>query len=1065
MRLSAITSTKLQITLSQAVDAVAAANFTIPGVTVNSATFRDEAKTVVTLGVTGAVAKQDYTLTATGLQINAKVQPDAQKSFTMPEISALYAPELSFGEGIDKLKADGASSTLVTYKLKDAEGTVISDVEDLEVAFTTTFGSFGEQRVAVQNGVATVMLTSEFLTVDRTAQLTATVVNAADESLIGLEAKASILMTPNPEAGGEETVGASMTDAEANQSDRVIVYFNKDVDVNDYLNATTGAIDPAKATVVVRKDAISIGTGTAVTVRGLLPVAGNSKALQILLNVEAATTNALTDNSDVWVQFVDRTQTVSVDRSLTFKNTDIRKPSMLSVTNEGLRKLVITFSEAVIKDNGNPADTSGTKDATVLGNWSIDGILLTNTAKWGAATITVGTFDLAKGEDKRNLVTIELGQGKYFASGNHSVQAANIGDWAMLTDNNNIMNTQTLDFVIPVDNDAPAATVEVQSPEQWLVTYNKDVTETATDFAKALQFQGYNATTSLWVNGYTGGVLSVNSIATAPNVADGNLDIVVTKIDGNKFLIETDLDWTVVHNTASTNKNYYNFSYRLHIPANTVTNGANGKKNAEQSLSLAGALAAPDVTSPQIDKIEKTAGSLAGSSYDVTMTEPVKLGVANAEGTSLAQGQPNIPVPTAEFIKSDNSLTIPGTVATTFSDDYDKVLTVTPNYPVNANVLPAGDWTLVIRSISDDYGNTAASVTKDFTVEGSAPVVSDFDVLWAFADVDKNWKVEDVDSTDDDGAVNGIQNGAVMAEDDDADYDYVVVKFNKTIATSGDFKNVTKTSNYTFNGQPLPTGTQILANIEGYDDLDSTIDSITIRLPQGTLQGKNAPHNLNISRNIESAEGEQIGANGGEITLAYDNYDDWNVDMANDIAADLAAKASADLAATAAATAVGTPNVANITAFVTAYNAAKATVDGLPAESLVKAQYDAYLDTLLTEVAEASDAPFMVSAKAVAADKVEITYSKNIANNTPTVTQLVFDIDGSGGTGPDTTTAITISGNRVTITLNTGGLTAGNAYATATIIYTEAATPIISTETPANNALDTQVLTGVVSGF
>jgi hypothetical protein len=148
---------------------------------------------------------------------------------------ATFAPKLTYADEDGILKADGASSTLVTFTLKDSLGNTITDAEDVEVAFTTTFGNFGETRVTVQNGVATVILTSEFLTTNHTATLRGEVVEAADADYIGLVAEAKIIMSPNPDEIDSETLGASMTGAEASQADRVILYFNKPVDVTDYL--------------------------------------------------------------------------------------------------------------------------------------------------------------------------------------------------------------------------------------------------------------------------------------------------------------------------------------------------------------------------------------------------------------------------------------------------------------------------------------------------------------------------------------------------------------------------------------------------------------------------------------------------------------------------------------------------------------------------------------------------------------------------------------------------------------------------------------------------------------
>ena len=833
----------------------------------------------------------------------------------MPNVAALYSPVISTTKAI--LKADGGDTTLVTFELKDAEGNLLENAEDVEIAFTTTFGSFAENRVSVQNGKATVLLTSEFLTQNRVANLRGLVVEAADSSLIGLKAEKDLLFSPNPSTVDNETIGASMTNAESNQADRIIAYFNKDVKPEDYLTVT-GALDSSKVAITVNKNSKVKNDGTKLPIKGLLPVPGNPRALQIMLDVEAGKTNALTDNADVYIEFVDKTGSVSVTRDYTFKLTDARKPSMLSVQREGLNKIIITFSEAVISDGTDPARAENPA------NWTIDGFQIDN-LKWNA-TAKVGQFtpNANGGVDKRNIVEITLGTGKYFTPGTHSVQAANIGDWAALIDPNNRMNTQTLDFVIPQDNDAPIATIEVQSPEQWLVTYNRDVIENEAQFAAKIKFQGYNTTTGQWVDNYTGGVKNVNSISTTPNTTDPNLDLKVKKLGGNKFIIQTDLDWTVVHNTSSTNKNYYNYNYRLQIPVGTVTNGANGRQNVEQNLTLGGAMTSPDVVSPKIDFMVETLGSTPGTSYDVTMTEPVKLSTAaNNEGETLAQGQTNLPVPKAEFIKSDNSLTIPGVVSTSFVDDYNKVLRVTPNYAIGSNKLPAGNWTLVIRSISDDVGNTTPSATETFTVAGPIVGETDFEILWAFADEDTDWKVEDANS----GSGN-------------SNYDYVVVKFSKPVSITGDQINALKTSNYTFNGQPLPLGTQIFADIAGYDDLDNVVDSITIRLPQGALYGQNAPHVLNVSPYLKSAQGDAL-KNPGEKVLAY------NIATIN---ADILARVDLDAVKVALDAMANGIDAGEIVAFETAYLAAETAIDNLASTSLVKAQYKAALASYLASV-------------------------------------------------------------------------------------------------------------------
>ncbi|MGO4119077.1 hypothetical protein ACEQ6C_38445, partial [Rhizobium ruizarguesonis] len=124
------------------------------------------------------------------------------------------------------------------------------------------------------------------------------------------------------------------------------------------------------------------------------------------------------------------------------------------------------------------------------------------------------------------------------------------------------------------------------------------------------------------------------------------------KVDDDKFLVETQKDWTKVYSTSTSGKNYFNDKYRLYVDKEKFTNAANGKQNAAMSLLLEDQMLTPDLTSPTIvDVTEVTAGTV----FKATLSEPVKLPAGGDDKIeTLAEKQTELPVPTAEFIAKDN---------------------------------------------------------------------------------------------------------------------------------------------------------------------------------------------------------------------------------------------------------------------------------------------------------------------------------------------------------------------------------------------------------------------------
>lgn len=907
-------NTEMSVTFNQAIDAAEAANFTISdAVSVTKAELSEDKKRVI-LTIAGAEYGKSYDLTVTGIKVAGKEQPQMKATVVTPAADEKYPRTLVANDTL--LKSDGQSQTLVTFTINDENGNPITD--ECEVAFTASIGKFAEQRVTIQNGKATVMYTSESLQETQSAKLTARIVEVkagGNQELMGLDAATSITLTPSPE---DTSIGALITSATAPTADRIIAYFNKEVKAADFMTST-GKLDKTKFeceiwsgldndwSIVNEEGVKNRYQSKKVEVVGIMDVDTSEKnALQLLVN------QPMIDNTNVSVKFRNKNETnkdTIAQNTVYFKLTDARQPAALSATADGMRKIVIEFSEAVLPTvhantvyNENQNRDLAQFAADNYLNYTIDGLSL---ADWGVSakpadldsegpdtvgnnvkrtstkdstpfqnktddgSIKVGSYK--EGKDTRHVVTIEVGRKHYLPAGTHSIEISNVGDWAAATDQErNILNTQTLDVTVTGNDVVPTiAEVVPQSPEQYLVKFNSDVEPVESNDT---------ITTPNSEDGITPSLLRLQEridgtwvdISNAPREDSGKNPVVVSRIkDTNNYLVEVTKDWTQVYDTKNTRANYFNKSYRLYMAPNTIVNLANNKQNAAIEIPLEGdVIKTPDVKSPEIKDMEVAVDQNDNplESYNVTFTEPVKLkdgssfnGVksgANIEGLTPNQTQSadgndalGVPAPTAQFIRVDNGETVDGIISDdAFVDAEDTVMNVAP-----ATELSAGEWNLAISSVSDDVGNTAPTLTKVFPVEREA-VTSDFEVVWAAVSPDETYDPAKIDG----------QAGR-----------YIFVKFSKPITRTGNSTNALVTGNYTINGATLPTGTKIVANIKGYDDHQKNIvDSITIILPKGgyvgsgdyQVDGKNAM--LNISKAITSTSGETL-ANGGMIRIPF----------------------------------------------------------------------------------------------------------------------------------------------------------------------------------------------------
>ncbi|MBS7345603.1 MAG: S-layer homology domain-containing protein [Caryophanon sp.] len=816
----ALSKTKVVVTFNTPVDEVAKENFTIEGATVNGVELSEDKKTA-TLDVTGLEYNKDYTIAVKDVKVKGEAVDFGSKAFTTPAVTQDFT--LRVTPAATTVKADGADNTIVKFELLNSAGEVDTNADNMVLEIGTTFGNLATNRVTVQDGVGQVVLSSEFSTKDVVAKVSAQVIEASADykDLIGkIAGEATVTFTPAGEGTpSPEGLAVSVVEAESNQADRVTLYLDKATTVQDLVSvnannkfATTvvngETVQATKNNVNVK---VSQG-GINKTVVGFLPVEGNPKAVQVLLSKDTP----LVDNAKVDVD----AQIGTVNSKKSFTLTDARKPEFTGVTVSNLKTLDLKFSESYAS-----------------GNFSIDGLWVDGKE----FTVTPGEFDPSTGVDKRDTATLvlnkvvqkagEAASQLYFPAGQHSITVTQLKDFAAATDEANISTTQTLNFAVQADTTAPTATVTVESPEQFRVKFNKDVDVLANNGdATALfnsAFEVYDSATgvqkyvpigehTLFKNKAiaaaleTTGKTKVEDLTTAEITAEttklvGGL-LTVTEPVENEFVVELTKDWTQVFDTEGTKDVYYNYKYQFNLPKDTFLSLSNGIKNAEIKLDLnyaGSALNAADNVSPVINAIVPSTndkGDVVSSTFKVEMSEPVKLkGKDNATDT-LAQTQPEVPTVLAQFQgkdKAGRSVVVEAEVvnytAENGSDMEFSVRTKDGEFTLQ-ELVDAGydeNWTAVVRSISDDIGNTAATLTKDFVVKKTvvAPTANPFQIV-----------------SDENGYVNHVY---AINTDKAGEKDRLEISFTKAVNFAGT-DNLTSVYNWTLNGTKLSE----LSNVE-----------------------------------------------------------------------------------------------------------------------------------------------------------------------------------------------------------------------------------------------------------
>ncbi|SEJ63177.1 S-layer homology domain-containing protein [Bhargavaea ginsengi] len=736
------------------------------------------------------------------------------------------------------LAADGKDTSVLTFSVLDADGNVDTSADDVVLELSTTHGTFASERVTVQDGVATATLTSEQSNTDLTARIDAVVIEAGEGSkdLIGKKAAtAEIGFVAYDQAA--ETL--NVVGAESNQVDRVTLFFDRDVELEDFVvtSPASGAVNYqirtadgwsaptpfVPATVNPEDVRHALNPGAIVIndeigadaeldgILGLKPVAGNAKAIEVILEKDAV----LADNSQVDVEvnytsLYGKNSTSSTD----FILTDARTPEVTQVTNSDLQTVAVKFSESIVS-----------------ADFKLDGSYVI-----ADDNVEYGEFDARTLEDNRNMAYVGIGAdynlntpptpAGYMAAGPHKIEVSNSTDFA-----GNVGKTQNFDFTVAANTTAPSATVEVASPEQFHVTFN---TEVPADEVEDFQFQVYDEDTKTWV--------------------DSEIELLVTDLGDNVYSFELTEDWTQIYDTDGTGENYYNDKYRIAYAKDALVNVANGVTNAEAielDLNYSGSpLNTRDSVSPTITDVAQQG---TAASFIVTTSEPVKLaGEADNAGETLSQTQEDsnngtLPEVKATFTATTvegKTITINGTVGD-FVDDYDNKfevdadeVTVAEDYTVNRVVLvEAGtytvqelvnlgyldtDFTLELSQLTDDVGNTANTATYDFEMAATTanPAATPF----------------------------FIENAALEGN-------VVTVTFSEGVVSTGGANDASAVTQWNINGHDLPNGTSITVSDE--DEVAGN-ETVVITLPEDNTVIDEVSNVITVNRELKSFDGSAL---------------------------------------------------------------------------------------------------------------------------------------------------------------------------------------------------------------
>lgn len=790
----------------------------------------------------------------------------------LPEVPVQDADitlEMEFSDADAVLTADGADNTIVTVTIlkngvkdKDFEGTV---------KFMSLKGAiFAKEIVSFDNGVAEVQLTSMSSALPIMDTIVATISDSPDDiDLVGMNVNGNILYSPEGPVGPGVKEKVFITYAESDRASDVFVKFNKEFTFAD-IYAEMGKFE------------VESPIGADQPIADIVFV--DNTTVKLVFVEDQGNDGWLTDNSEVLVKIVGAGQPTSalLDSEIRFNLVDPKAPEALGVTAPDYRTIVTRFTEPL-------SETPAVK----AGNWVLNGSQLVAADLVGGEAVVgrnnvVYTASGTAPVDNRNYVTLNLapsGVAKLKAAGNENIlQAYNIEDYAGITDKtgNNTATTQEFRFVTPALPGAPTAVITLESPEQYRVKFNQPLQNELDEDNFEVRYQVGTRTdgTPIFIGDTDTPATLVPAGLANPNMVkpyntEAN-EVVVTPVGTNndEYLLEFAMDWTKILETDSTAVNYYTPG-RNHLSITVIGSPGGGAPDVE---SLAGIVMAGTYT--EVEKMDRdnkgpiiidayqnpknAPDPLLVQEFTVIMNEPIQMNTGNSAVDTIeltpSETQDDgsgggVPIPTFQFISEDESITIDGELLGNISDD-DMTFVIEPK-----SSLTTGIWTISIKSISDDVGNTADTVEYTLKVVGIDPTVGEPKIIWADAH----------DNVEIDGKL----------------YDVVHIQFGKEMSLDALQSNI-----YTINGKILPVSTMVTSIEANYiGTLEGTL--ITITLPKeflgditetlgdplmvdpsaadydgDTTRPANTPHILNVSKQLKDADGNKIMAP-TEVELPY----------------------------------------------------------------------------------------------------------------------------------------------------------------------------------------------------